>query len=293
MPHEATTATVPPDQARPRDDELDLFGLTHRGRVRPDNQDHFLICTVHPQVVVHETSLPQVETLPLRGSRLATIIVVADGVGGAVHGSEAARLATESVMRYVSSTLRSYHVSGSVTDSELLAELKSAVFEAHDAVRAEAIAHSDSARMATTLTVGMAVWPWYYVVQVGDSRCYWWDGEKLNLMTRDQTLAQQLVDEGVLPAERIDASPFKNVLASAVGGDEAQPVVTRFQMQRSSVVLLCTDGLTRHVSDDEIAAQVRDMTSSEQLCRGLLEMALDRGGTDNITIVCGRAPISP
>ena len=66
---------------RPRDDELDLFGRTHVGKVRKSNQDHFLLCTVHPQVLVHNTSLPTPDDLPLRGDRLATILLVADGVG--------------------------------------------------------------------------------------------------------------------------------------------------------------------------------------------------------------------
>ena len=66
---------------RPRDDELDLFGLTHPGAVRKENQDHFLLCTVHPQVVIHGTSLPATDSLALRGQRLATIMLVADGVG--------------------------------------------------------------------------------------------------------------------------------------------------------------------------------------------------------------------
>jgi serine/threonine protein phosphatase PrpC len=284
------TAT-PAELVRPRDDELDLFGITHRGLVRPDNQDHFLVCTVHPQVVVHATSLPSIEELPLRGSRLATMLVVADGVGGASAGSEAAQLATETVMRYVASTLRCYHTAGSSSEGELLNALKSAIFEAHDAVRAETMSRTDRGRMATTLTLGMAVWPWFYVVQVGDSRCYWWDGSTLRQITRDQTLAQDLVDSGVLPSERVDASPFKNVLASAIGGDEARPDVTRLDIRRSSVVLLCTDGLTKHVSDAEIASHVRDMSSSEQLGRDLLSLTLDRGGTDNVTIVVGRAPL--
>jgi serine/threonine protein phosphatase PrpC len=298
----ATVASVKPvatpaELVRPRDDELDLFGITHRGLVRTDNQDHFLVCTVHPQVVVHATSLPSIAELPLRGSRLATILVVADGVGGVSAGSEAAQLATESVMRYVASTLRCYHTAGSASEGELLDALKRAVFEAHDAVRAEAMSRTERARMATTLTVGMAVWPWFYVVQVGDSRCYWWDGSTLRQVTRDQTLAQDLVDSGVLPSERIGVSPFKNVLASAIGGDEPQPVVTRLDFRNIAVdrgyigpVLLCTDGLTRHAGDDEIAARIRDMKSCEQLCRDLLALALERGGTDNITVVAGRAP---
>src|SRR5512132_3131336 len=98
---------------RPRDDELDLFGLTHPGRVRTENQDHFLLCTVHPQVVIHGTSLPETNSLALRGQRLATIMLVADGVGGSAAGSRASRIATEAVTEYVATALRCYHTAGS------------------------------------------------------------------------------------------------------------------------------------------------------------------------------------
>src|SRR5438128_2490436 len=104
-----TVATPPEPSRKPRDSELDLFGLTHVGRVRTENEDHFLICTVHPQVVVHGTSLPQPDKLPLRGERLASVFLVADGVGGGAAGREASQRALESVMQYVSSSLRSYH----------------------------------------------------------------------------------------------------------------------------------------------------------------------------------------
>ena len=149
---------------------------------------------------------------------------------------------------------------------------------------------SPSRAMATTLTLAIVVWPWAYVVQVGDSRCYhYWDGA-LQQVTRDQTVAQDLVDSGVLKPERAATSPFSRVLASSIGGDEASPVLTRLDIrQRGCVLLLCSDGLTTHVSDAEIAAQARTMESSEQLCRSLLDLALERGGTDNITVVVGRA----
>src|SRR5512144_2923742 len=81
--------------ARPDDSQLDLFGLTHPGKVRTQNQDHFLVCTIHPQVVVHGTSLPSLDQLPLRGQRLATLLLVAHGVGGQAGGDEASRVATE------------------------------------------------------------------------------------------------------------------------------------------------------------------------------------------------------
>lgn len=283
MPHNATWI-------RPADDELDMFGITHQGKVRTENQDHFLVSTVHPQVVVHATSLPDPDHLPLRGTRLATVLVLADGVGGASSGSEAARLATEAVTRYVASTLRSYHAAGSSSEDELLNSLKGAALEAHAAVLAESAKRTDHKRMATTLTVCIVVYPWAYVVQVGDSRAYFYTEGELRLLTRDQTVAQSLVDQGLMPKERIDQSPFKHVLSSAIGAEEAMPEVTRFDISvRGSLILMCSDGLTKHVSDAEIAERIRNMKSSESCAKELLTMALDRGGSDNITIIAARA----
>ena len=276
---------------RPRDDERDLFGITHPGKVRKENQDHFLICTVRPHVEVDITSLPEEELSELRGQRLATITMVADGVGGSDGGRDAARLAAGTIVRYVASTLRSYHAAGTANEDVLMQALTDAVLQAHDAVRAEAATRNDPRPMATTLTLGIGVWPWAYVVQVGDSRCYNFDGQKLHQITRDQTLAQQLVDSGAMPAERLERSPYKPVLASAIGGEEAVPAVSKFDLRRSGTVIMCSDGLTRHVSDQEIEDYARKMTSSEQLCRDLLDLALERGGHDNITIIAARAPL--
>jgi serine/threonine protein phosphatase PrpC len=277
---------------RPKDLELDLFGLTHIGRVRKENQDHFMLCTVHPQVVVHGTSLPNADALPLRGERLATYMLVADGVGGGAGGGDASRLAVEAIMQYVASSLRSYHAAGGAggaDDTEFYEAMTAAALEAHAAVREKQQDNPD-AKMATTLTLAVAVFPWMYVTQVGDSRCYrYWEGELLQV-TRDQTIAQGLVDQGILPAERVSTSPFSHVLASAIGGGEAMPVVTRMEIPRGCVILLCSDGLTKHVSDAEIAKHIEAMTSSEQLCRTLLDLALERGGTDNVTIIAARAP---
>ena len=275
---------------RPLDSDLDFYGMTHRGRVRTENQDHFLVCTVHPQAVVHGTSLPSVDSLPLRGERLATIMLVADGVGSGAEGGEASELAVATITRYVTSTLRSYHAAGSSSDEEFLESLRAAALEAHTAVLAEA-SHRPGTKIATTLTLAVAVWPWMYVTQVGDSRCYrFWKGE-LTQITRDQTVAQNLVDQGILPADRAEKSPFTHVLASAIGGGEATPVVSRIDIPTGCVVFLCSDGLTKHVSAAEIAEQMGTMESSEQLCRTLLGLALERGGTDNITLISARARV--
>ena len=97
---------------RPDDDEIDLFGITDPGLVRKDNQDHFFIAMVHPQINVFGTSLPSDCVLPLRGTRLGTILMVADGVGGSADGATAARLATLAVADYISASFRSYHEAG-------------------------------------------------------------------------------------------------------------------------------------------------------------------------------------
>jgi serine/threonine protein phosphatase PrpC len=276
--------------ARPLDAELDLFGLTHPGKVRTENQDHFLIGTVHQQVVIHGTSLPTPEVLSQPGERLATIMLVADGVGGRAGGREASELATETIARYVSSTLRGFDVAGSSSNEEFLLALRAAAREAHAKVRAEAKARPEAKQMATTLTVVIAVWPWAYVLQVGDSRCYMFQDGALRQVTRDQTVAQDLVDLGVLPADRVRASPYNNVLARAIGAEEATPEVSRVDIgRRGTVLFLCSDGLTKHVTDAEIAELLGSIKSAQDTCRRLVDLALERGGSDNVTVLIGRA----
>ena len=297
---ELRTVTLPIQPgARPRDDELDLFGVTHPGKVRHENQDHFLLATLHRQMVVHGTSLPDADWLQLPSERLATVMLVADGVGGGVAGGDASRLATETAARYVRGAMQCFHTAGTANEEEFHGALRAAALEAHGAVLAEAEGRGQApgqpgARgFATTLTLGIAVWPWLYVVQVGDSRCYLFDHGILRQITRDQTVAQELVEKGVLPAERAAESPLAHVLSSSIGGHAALPEVSRIDIQRRGcVVLLCSDGLTKHVEDAEIAQHAKTMKSSEQLCRDLLDLALERGGTDNITVLAARARVS-
>jgi len=275
---------------RPSDAEIDTFGLTHPGKVRSDNQDHFLIASIHPEVVVHASSLPESFDANLRGGRLGTMVLVADGVGGSEDGETAARVATEAVTRYVAGTMRCYHAATLGQHDEFFKALEAAALEAHDAVRAEAATRPRESNMATTLTLGVAVWPWLYVVQVGDSRAYVYSRGKLTRVTRDQTYAQELI-EGGMSEKDLEKSPLKHVLSSAIGGEQAKPIVTRADVtERGCVVLFCTDGLTKHVTDDEIAQHCKSVTTAEKLCRDLLQLALDRGGSDNVTIVAGTAP---
>jgi protein phosphatase len=143
-------------------------------------------------------------------------------------------------------------------------------------------------RFATTLTLFLGLWPHAYLLQVGDSRCYVFRDGELTQITRDQTYAQDLVDKGALTQTVASTSRWANVLSSAIGGGEATPVVTRLVRDWGTVVLLCSDGLIKHVPDERIRERLASMTSARQAAEQLLQDALDDGGFDNITIIVGR-----
>lgn len=143
--------------------------------------------------------------------------------------------------------------------------------------------------MATTLTLWMGVWPYCYLLQVGDSRYYMFRDGQLTQVSRDQTIAQELLDQGVFTRAMAARSQYSNVLSSAIGGDAATPVVTRLPSDWSMTHMLCTDGLTKHVPDDRIRDRLASMTSARQACEQLLEDALAAGGTDNVSIIIGRS----
>src|SRR5204863_4086367 len=131
---EVLNATVVAD-LKPRDEDLDLFGLTHQGLVRSDNQDQFLIGTLHRELAVHGTSLPLSQLL-LRGERFATFGIVADGVGGVAGGAEASRQAVETITQYIQSTLKCFSIADPDHEPAFVEALHGAALEAHQAVRA-------------------------------------------------------------------------------------------------------------------------------------------------------------
>jgi protein phosphatase len=106
-------------------------------------------------------------------------------------------------------------------------------------------------------------------------------------------MAQDLIDLGVLARADASRSRFAHTLSSSIGGSQTAPVVTRFDLNWGNVLLLCSDGLTHHVSDERIRERLRSMTTAKQACEDLLKEALDAGGTDNITIIVGRALPAP
>lgn len=278
---------------RPRDDEMDVFGLSHAGLVRKDNQDRYLMATIHKRIHVVDSNIDLTDRIPAAEQRLAYLAMVADGVGGGVSGAEASAVALEAAMQYVDGSLAVYY-SAAADESRFAELLQAAATRAHEAVLERRAERDVRGTMATTLTVYIGVWPTYYVLQVGDSRYYLWRHGKLTQVTRDQTMAQDLVDEGVLTPAAAARTPMAHVLSSAIGADTTAPVVTCLHSDWHSVHLLCSDGLTKQVPDERIAEVLGAMTSARQACETLLQEALDRGGTDNITIIIGRAvPTEP
>lgn len=279
-------STTPAPPRSPRDDEIDVFGLSHQGKVRKDNQDRFILATIHKRVEVVASNLNETERLPVGDQRLAYLAMIADGVGGGTGGAEASTMTIETVMRYVNDSMLVYY-GARADEGEFTELLQATAMRAHEAVLRRRAERGVTGTMATTLTMFIGVWPVYYLLQLGDSRYYLWRDGKLRQVTRDQTLAQDLVDDGVLTRAAAAKTPMANVLSSAIGGDTTVPVVTRLQASWHNVHLICSDGLTRHVGDERIAEVLGTMTSSKQACEQLLQEALDAGGTDNITIIIG------
>lgn len=275
---------------KPDDDEIDVHGLSHPGKVRSENQDHFLLASLHKRLTIHDTNLTAAQRVPFADRRLTYVAMVADGVGGGVGGAEASATTLETATSYILESMDCYDRADPGGDEgTFINALQAAAMRAHGAVVARAEKDPDRGRMATTLTLWMGVWPWYYLLQVGDSRYYLYREGKLSQLSRDQTMAQDLVDQGVWTRAVGEQSRLANVLSSSIGGQATVPVVTRLRADWENVHLLCSDGLTKHVSDDQITARLKAMTSAKQVCEQLLQDALDGGGSDNITIIVGWA----
>jgi protein phosphatase len=176
-----------------------------------------------------------------------------------------------------------------VDDQEFSRSLQEAALQCSTEVKRRGEEDPEYRGMATTLTLFLGVWPKAYLLQVGDSRCYIYRNGELRQVTRDQTMAQELMDMGVLSPAEAPRTRFAHTLSSSIGGRATDPVVTGLNMAWGAVLLLCSDGLTAHVSDERIRERLGAMTSAKQVCEDLLRDALEGGGVDNVTIIVGRA----
>ena len=269
--------------------DVDVRGRTDIGRVRRQNQDQFLVAALHKVIDIHDTSLPESYRSRFDSGARALLFLVADGVGGGPGGEIASSLTLDGIMRYVTNSMRCFYKLDQVASGDLMHELASSVQESHIRVRAESEHDPEMAGMATTVTMAHILWPRAYIVHIGDSRCYRFQDGQLQQVTRDQTMSQALVDSGAMTAEQAAASPYASMLTQAVGGsDELEPALSQLDLAAGDVLLMCTDGLTKHVSTTAIARILQDRPSAEAASAALVEAALAGGGTDNVTALVAR-----
>jgi len=283
-----THTTQDPLQVRPTRDQYDFFGVSHPGMVRSENQDCFLIASLHKAMQVHQTSLPEESLGELISPSRGHVFLVADGVGGVPGGKDASHTALSAIVDYVLRAMDLYVQLDQDVEPEFLADLQRSVQQSHEVVRQAGEADDERVGMATTLTMVCIRWPRGYLVHVGDSRCYRLRDGELNLLTKDQTMAQAMVDAGALSPDQAERSGLKHVLYSAIGATRAESMTLTTDIRVDDVMLLCTDGVTKHVSDDEIRDALRRCTAAEVTAKELLQLALERGGSDNTTLIVGR-----
>jgi serine/threonine protein phosphatase PrpC len=270
---------------RPQERDIDVFGRSDVGKVRRENQDQFFVASLHKSMKIWGTSVAK-SRLRQVDEPIMALLMVADGVGGGRGGGTASETALKAVWSFIAGAVDVCWTLGLGMEEMFLERLEQAVEQCHLAVRSEAEGDASLRGMATTLTMATVVWPRLYVVQVGDSRCYRLRAGQLQLLTTDQTMTQALLAHGV-PLEQINKSHLDHVLSSAIGSEFA-PVTTTFDLEWDDVLLLCTDGLTKHLTDEDIRQVLVTSSRAKGACRTLVGQALDRGGSDNVTVVVAR-----
>jgi serine/threonine protein phosphatase PrpC len=266
--------------------QVDASGLTDVGRRRKENEDHFVIVALRKAAEVRQTSVQDSRVFERLQGPEALLFVVADGVGGRAGGAIASQTAVTSLVEYLADAAGCVYGLDTDREQEFLERLESAVRQTHQRIFVEGGGRGQG--MATTLTMAVLVWPRAYLLHVGDSRAFYLRKGRLKQLTRDQTTGEYMVAAGAWTEEQASKAPAASALVSALGGDELTVAVGLVDLQPGDVLLLCTDGLTRHVSDERIAEVLGQAADSESACRELISDALAGGGSDNITVVVVR-----
>lgn len=274
---------------------VEYAGRTDVGRVRKNNEDQFLIADLTKHLRVAQTSLTGAQLGGFSASPIGHLLVVADGMGGVVGGEVASGLAIETISWYVARTMPWFFRYQDGREKELEAELLRAAEVCQNTV-AEAAASSKFRRMGTTLTMAYVLWPRLYVVHAGDSRCYLHRDRRLARMTKDHTVAQRAVDEGLMTEQQAKDSVYGNTLWNCIGGgsEGVSPDIFHATLQPGDEILLCTDGLTRKLQDRDILGLLLQSDSPNAATEALVDAANEAGGEDNITVVVARVrPVGP
>ncbi|XZE21779.1 PP2C family protein-serine/threonine phosphatase [Pirellulaceae bacterium SH449] len=262
-------------------------GITNRGNVREENQDQFIIAELSRALSVKASGLPVADGTRLVGNPFATLLLVADGMGGHLGGKEASKLAIEYFLNSILNKLAWLESITSNDEQSFKNVLGVTLIQAHRELQLLAETSPDLKDMGTTLTLACVAWPHLHVVHAGDTRCYLSRNQELRLLTRDHTVAQQMLLNGELKPEEQERSPWSNVLVNALGAGapEVVPDFYHLRLESGDRLMLCSDGLNKHVSDDRIARELCGRKNPEMTAQVLVQLALDGGGTDNVTVL--------
>jgi protein phosphatase len=275
--------------------QVDLAALSHAGLVRPNNEDHFLVVRLHRALQTLLTNLPE-GLLPLRAEEVGYGLVVADGMGGRAAGEVASQLAIRTLVDLALATPDWVLKKGTPEIERVLQRMAERYRRVDEALSEEALADASLSGMGTTMTLACSIGSDLVLAHVGDSRAYLMRSGELHLLTRDHTLVQELVDRGVVRPEDASTHPFRHVLTRYLGGGKGDVVteeVQRISLADADQLLLCTDGLTDMVDAKAIGAVLRSAASSKDACQALVDLALQEGGKDNVTVVLARYRFAP
>src|SRR5690349_22896637 len=267
---------------------VELYAKSDVGRVRRGNEDNFLVLdlsTTQTWTGADGTPPPQNLTHFDLGDR-GLVLVVSDGMGGALAGDVASRMAVDSVRQMLTGEGDASCDPG----LDLVDCLKNTTHYANTAIHLKSQEDSRCAGMGATFTGAAVRGDNLDLVQVGDSRGYVIRKDQIRLATKDQSLVQQLVDVGQISESEAETHMFRNVILQALGAQsEVAPVTGRIHLRQGDVLLLCSDGLSGKLRAEDIQQiVVNSQDDLTKACEGLIEEANNRGGEDNITVVLAR-----
>ncbi|MEZ6089464.1 MAG: protein phosphatase 2C domain-containing protein [Pirellulaceae bacterium] len=269
--------------------KVDCFGISDIGCVRSENQDQYLIADLRKTVVVHHSSLGYDSQTEIPGATRARLMMVADGMGGHAGGQRASWLAVEGIVHYLLTNLHWPIHCEPNHEAEFFRGLHAALLYSQGQIRTVAEHFPSQNHMGTTLTMAWIVWPHTYLIHVGDSRAYLLRDGKLELLSHDQTMAQALIDQGLIKPSDATAKQFSNVLTSSLGcSTSMEPLYSRRDLEPEDKLLICSDGLTTHLSDTEIEKILCKDEPAKVACQRLVDAAKIAGGRDNITVALAR-----
>ena len=293
-PAERVTMTSPiPGSPPPATAPLrvDIGALTDRGQVRQTNEDAFIVFRIGRFLERVMSNIPEAE-LPSHTEDSGHLLVVADGLGGHEAGDVASRSALISVLQLI---LRSPRWALKLDDpatrereiSDLLTRARGYLAGIHAILRRKASEDVRLAGMGTTLTGAFFVGWDLFVLHVGDSKAYLLRDGTLRKITHDHTVAQQYADLGVISQEDVSGHRMNHVLTRAVGGpeEELEGDMYHLMLRDGDRLLLCSDGLTDMANEAEITRILATSPGSDPACRALVDLALSRGGRDNVTAI--------